>query len=73
MSFASLSEACMYIFYVLCLLKHTQCHYISADKQTSDHIALIIEDEPDKKKKDKTLKRIQKETPNLATLQVREK
>lgn len=45
----------------------------SADKQTSDHIALIVEEEPDKKKKDKTLKRKQKETPNLATLQVREK
>uniref|UniRef100_A0A8C9MY10 Fer-1 like family member 6 n=1 Tax=Serinus canaria TaxID=9135 RepID=A0A8C9MY10_SERCA len=43
-----------------------------AYKQTSDHIALIIEDEPDKKKKDKTLKRIQKETPNLATLQIYE-
>lgn len=34
---------------------------------------MIIEDEPDKKKKDKTLKRVQKEAPNLATLQVREK
>uniref|UniRef100_U3JIL2 Fer-1 like family member 6 n=1 Tax=Ficedula albicollis TaxID=59894 RepID=U3JIL2_FICAL len=43
-----------------------------AYKQTSDHIALIIEDEPDRKKKDKTLKRIQKETPNLATLQIYE-
>nr|XP_005479778.1 fer-1-like protein 6 [Zonotrichia albicollis] len=42
------------------------------NKQTSDHIALIIEDEPDKKKKDKTLKRMQKETPNLATLQIYE-
>ncbi|XP_051634415.1 fer-1-like protein 6 isoform X2 [Manacus candei] len=41
------------------------------NKQTSDHIALIIEDEPDKKK-DKTLKRRQKETPNLATLQIYE-
>ncbi|KAM6373678.1 fer-1-like protein 6 [Alca torda] len=42
------------------------------NKQTSDHIALIIEEEPDKKKKDKTLKRKQKETPNLATLQIYE-
>nr|XP_030122517.3 fer-1-like protein 6 isoform X2 [Taeniopygia guttata] len=42
------------------------------NKQTSDHIALTIEDDPDKKKKDKTLKRIQKETPNLATLQIYE-
>ncbi|XP_068037761.1 fer-1-like protein 6 isoform X3 [Anomalospiza imberbis] len=42
------------------------------NKQTSDHIALIIEDDPDKKKKDKTLKRIKKETPNLATLQIYE-
>ncbi|XP_032547095.1 fer-1-like protein 6 [Chiroxiphia lanceolata] len=41
------------------------------NKQTSDHIALIIDDEPDKKK-DKTLKRRQKETPNLATLQIYE-
>ncbi|KAM4686337.1 fer-1-like protein 6 [Amazona ochrocephala] len=40
--------------------------------QTSDHIALIIEEEPDKKKKEKTLKRKQKETPNLATLQIYE-
>ncbi|XP_074941861.1 fer-1-like protein 6 [Phalacrocorax aristotelis] len=40
------------------------------DKQTSDHIALIIEEDPDKKKKDKTLKRKQKETSNLATLQI---
>ncbi|OWK64055.1 Fer-1-like protein 6 [Lonchura striata] len=42
------------------------------NKQTSDHIALIIEDDSDKKKKDKTLKRIQKKTPNLATLQIYE-
>ncbi|NXN99007.1 FR1L6 protein, partial [Rhinopomastus cyanomelas] len=42
------------------------------DKQTSDHIALIIEEEPDNKNKDKTLKRKQKETPNLATLQIYE-
>ncbi|XP_074002093.1 fer-1-like protein 6 [Numenius arquata] len=42
------------------------------NKQTSDHIALIIEEEPDKKKKDKTLKWKQKETPNLATLQIYE-
>ncbi|XP_027501470.1 fer-1-like protein 6 [Corapipo altera] len=41
------------------------------NKQTSDHIALIIDNEPDKKK-DKTLKRRQKETPNLATLQIYE-
>uniref|UniRef100_A0A8C4UIC5 Fer-1 like family member 6 n=1 Tax=Falco tinnunculus TaxID=100819 RepID=A0A8C4UIC5_FALTI len=41
------------------------------NKQTSDHIALIIEEEPEKKK-DKTLKRKQKETPNLATLQIYE-
>lgn len=49
------------------------CHEISADRQTSDHIALIIEEESDKKKKDKTLKKKHKETPNLATLQVRQK
>ncbi|KAM6087647.1 fer-1-like protein 6 [Chlamydotis macqueenii] len=42
------------------------------NKQTSDHIALIIEEEPDKKKKDKALKRKQNETPNLATLQIYE-
>ncbi|XP_050748885.1 fer-1-like protein 6 [Gymnogyps californianus] len=42
------------------------------NKQTSDHIALIIEEEPDKMKKDKTLKNKQKETPNLATLQIYE-
>ncbi|PKK33907.1 fer-1-like family member 6 [Columba livia] len=42
------------------------------NKQTSDHIALIVEEEPDKKKKDKTLKKKQKETPNLATLQIYE-
>ncbi|XP_054671492.1 fer-1-like protein 6 isoform X5 [Grus americana] len=42
------------------------------NRQTSDHIALIIEEEPDKKKKEKTLKRKQKETPNLATLQIYE-
>ncbi|XP_075599495.1 fer-1-like protein 6 isoform X2 [Balearica regulorum gibbericeps] len=42
------------------------------NKQTSDHIALSIEEEPDKKKKEKTLKRKQKETPNLATLQIYE-
>ncbi|XP_054023348.1 fer-1-like protein 6 [Dryobates pubescens] len=41
-------------------------------KHISDHIALLIEEEPDKKKKDKTLKRKQKETPNLATLQIYE-
>ncbi|XP_053916656.1 fer-1-like protein 6 isoform X2 [Cuculus canorus] len=40
--------------------------------QNSDHIALIIEEEPDKKKKDKTLKKKQKEIPNLATLQIYE-
>ena len=68
MYFTSLSEA----FDVLCSLKPTWCHEISADKQASDHIALIIEEEPDKKKKDKTLQRKQNETPNLATLQVRE-
>uniref|UniRef100_A0A8B9EZX0 Fer-1 like family member 6 n=1 Tax=Amazona collaria TaxID=241587 RepID=A0A8B9EZX0_9PSIT len=43
-----------------------------ANTQTSDHIALIIEEEPDKKKKEKTLKGKQKETPNLATLQIYE-
>uniref|UniRef100_A0A663N7Q7 Fer-1 like family member 6 n=1 Tax=Athene cunicularia TaxID=194338 RepID=A0A663N7Q7_ATHCN len=42
------------------------------NKQTSDHIALIIEEETDKKKKDKTLKKKQKETANLATLQIYE-
>ncbi|KFR03803.1 Fer-1-like 6, partial [Nipponia nippon] len=42
------------------------------NKQNSDHIALIIEEDPDKKKKDKTLKRKQKDTPNLATLQIYE-
>ncbi|OPJ88353.1 fer-1-like protein 6 [Patagioenas fasciata monilis] len=42
------------------------------NKQTSDHITLIIEEEPDKKKKDQTLKKKQKETPNLATLQIYE-
>lgn len=46
---------------------------ISAGKQTSDYIALTVEEEPNKKK-DKTFKRKQQETtPNLATLQVREK
>ncbi|XP_047905670.2 fer-1-like protein 6 isoform X3 [Anser cygnoides] len=41
-------------------------------KQTSDHIALIIEEEPDKRK-DKIFKRkLQETTPNLATLQIYE-
>ncbi|KAI6075336.1 Fer-1-like protein 6 [Aix galericulata] len=41
-------------------------------KQTSGHIALIIEEEPDKRK-DKTFKRKPQETtPNLATLQIYE-
>lgn len=68
MYFASLSEA----VYMLISLKPARCHEISAGKQISDHIALLIEEEPDKKKKDKTLKKKQKGTPNLATLQVRE-
>ncbi|KAM7122061.1 fer-1-like protein 6 [Ciconia maguari] len=42
------------------------------NKQNFDHIALLIEEDPDKKKKDKTLKRKQKETPNLTTLQIYE-
>uniref|UniRef100_A0A8C3B5L3 Fer-1 like family member 6 n=1 Tax=Cairina moschata TaxID=8855 RepID=A0A8C3B5L3_CAIMO len=42
------------------------------NKQTSGHIALIIEEEPDKRK-DKTFKRKPQETtPNLATLQIYE-
>uniref|UniRef100_A0A8B9DJQ5 Fer-1 like family member 6 n=1 Tax=Anser cygnoides TaxID=8845 RepID=A0A8B9DJQ5_ANSCY len=42
------------------------------NKQTSDHIALIIEEEPDKRK-DKIFKRkLQETTPNLATLQIYE-
>lgn len=53
--------------------KPTWCHEISAGRQTSDYIALTVEEEPNKKK-DKTFKRKQQETtPNLATLQVREK
>ncbi|XP_071410343.1 fer-1-like protein 6 [Pithys albifrons albifrons] len=42
------------------------------NEQNSGHVALIVEDEPDKKKKDKTLKRNQNETANLATLQIYE-
>ncbi|XP_033011708.1 fer-1-like protein 6 [Lacerta agilis] len=40
-------------------------------KQTSGHVALSIEDEPDRKKKDKLLKKKVKEAPpNLATLEI---
>ncbi|KAH0617451.1 hypothetical protein JD844_015698 [Phrynosoma platyrhinos] len=40
-------------------------------KETSGHVALNIEDEPDKKKKDKLLKKAVKEAPpNLATMEI---
>ncbi|XP_053101941.1 fer-1-like protein 6 [Hemicordylus capensis] len=40
-------------------------------KQTTDHVALSIEDEPDKKKKEKLLKKKVKEAPpNLATMEI---
>ncbi|NXX55327.1 FR1L6 protein, partial [Scopus umbretta] len=54
-------------------VSHPACLKLSwMNNQNSDHVALIIEEDPDKKKKDKTLKKKQKETPNLATLQIYE-
>uniref|UniRef100_A0A8B9P8U0 Fer-1 like family member 6 n=1 Tax=Apteryx owenii TaxID=8824 RepID=A0A8B9P8U0_APTOW len=43
------------------------------NKQTSDHIALNVEEDPDKKKKDKIFKKkLKEEAPSLATLKIYE-
>lgn len=55
------------INYCICK-KHS---FIFAATQTSGHVILSIEDEPDKKKKDKQVKKKVKEaSPKLATLEV---